>query len=53
MKTTKNFASEKELINQINEFKNIINSSIGVEKDLFSKLLISAENDLKSGNFNN
>jgi hypothetical protein len=53
MKTTKNNATKNELINQINEFKNIVSKSNGVEKTLFTKLLVKAEMDLNTGNYNN
>lgn len=52
MKTKiKNHATLSELNSIINEFKNIIISSTGVEKDFFTKLLIENENDLKTGNY--
>jgi hypothetical protein len=47
----KNQATLTELKKQIEEFKTIISSSFGVEKTLFSKLLVEAENDLKLSNY--
>jgi len=47
----KNQATLSELNSQINEFEMIIKSSFGVEKELFSKLLSSAKEDIKNENY--
>lgn len=45
-----NHATLSELNSQINEMEMIVKSSVGPEKELYSKLLTSAKEDVKNGN---